>query len=108
MFKKTIVLRDSMLVGTMLSCSEAWYNLTEEDLGQVEQADKGLWCSLMEVARTTPSDRLCLELGIEPLLFIIMRRTLTLNEKSRKGHFNACCTRRLKGIEREWKLTMTG
>ena len=76
MFRKAIVLRDSMLVGTLLSCSEAWYNVSEAELGQIEQVDKSLWSSLLEVARTVPYDLLCLELGVEPLRFIIMRRRL--------------------------------
>ena len=76
MFRKAIVLRDSMLVGTLLSSSEAWYNVSEADLGQVEQVDKSLWCNLLEVARTIPYDLLCLELGVEPLRFIIMRKRL--------------------------------
>jgi hypothetical protein len=76
MYKKAIILRDSMLVGTLLSCSEAWYNLSETDLWHLEQVDKSLWCNLLEVARTVPYDLVCLELGLEPLRFIIMRRRL--------------------------------
>ena len=76
MFQKAIILQNSMLVGTLLSCSEARYNLTEADLGQVEQADKGLWSSLLEVARTIPYDIICLELALEALRFIITRRRL--------------------------------
>ena len=76
MYQKAVVLRDSMLVGTLLSCSEVWYNVTESEVGQLEQVDKGLWCQLLEVARTVPYDLLCMELGIEPLRYIIMRRRL--------------------------------
>ena len=76
MFQKAAVLRDSMLVGTLLSCSEVWYNVNEVELGQLEQVDKGLWCQILEVARTVPYDLICLELGIEPLRYIIMRRRL--------------------------------
>ena len=53
MFRKSIILRDSMLVGTLLSCSEAWYNVSEAELGQIEQVDKYLWCKLLEVAYYT-------------------------------------------------------
>ena len=53
MFNKAVVLRNSMLVGTLLTCSEAWYNVTEVDMVQLEQLDKGLWSQLLEVARTT-------------------------------------------------------
>ena len=77
MFWKSIVLRDSMLVGTLLSCSEAWYNVSEAELGQIEQVDKSLWCNLLEGARTVPYDLICLELGVEPLCFIIIRKRLS-------------------------------
>ena len=76
MFQKAVVLRDSMLVGTLLTCSEARYNITEADLVQLEQIDKALWSQLLEVARTVPYDLLCLKLGIEPFRYIIMRRML--------------------------------
>ena len=67
LYQKAVVLRESMLVGTLLTCSEAWYNLTETDLLQLEQVDKALWCSLLEVSSTVPYDLICLELGLEPL-----------------------------------------
>ena len=76
LFSKAVVLRDSMLVGTLLSCSEVWYGVTEDDLSRLEQADKGFWCSLVEIARTVPYELVCLELGVLPLRFIIMRRRL--------------------------------
>ena len=34
------------------------------------------WCSLLETAQTVPYNLICLELGIEPLRYIIMRRRL--------------------------------
>ena len=76
MFQKAVVLRDSMLVGTLLSCSEAWYSITEVQLGQLEQVDKALWCNLLEIARTVPYDLVCLKFGLEPLRYIIMKRRL--------------------------------
>ena len=76
MVQKAVVLRNSMLVGTLLTCSEAWYNVSEAELGQLEQVDKSLWTSILEVARTVPYDLVCLELGVEPLRFIIMSRRL--------------------------------
>ena len=63
-------------MGTLLTCSEAWYNLTETDLLQLEQVDKALWCSQLEVSSTVPYDLVCLELGLEPLRYIIMKRRL--------------------------------
>ena len=43
---------------------------------QLELLDKALWCTLLEVARTVPYDLVCLELGLEPLRYVIMRRRL--------------------------------
>ena len=37
MYEKAVLLRDSMLVGTLLSCSEVWYNVVEVELGQLEE-----------------------------------------------------------------------
>ena len=76
MVQKAVVLRNSMLVGTLLTCSEAWYNVSEAELGQLEQVDKSLWTRILEVARTVLYDLVCLELGIEPLRYIIMSRRL--------------------------------
>ena len=73
MYQKAVVLRNSMLVGTLLSCSEAWYNITEKELVQLEQVHKSLWYNLLEVAHTA-YDIICIELGLEPIRFIIMRR----------------------------------
>ena len=70
-FQKAVVLRNSMLVGTLLSCSEAWYNITEVQLGLLEQVDKSIWCNLLKIARTVPYDLVCLELGLEPLRYIL-------------------------------------
>jgi hypothetical protein len=76
LYQKAVILRDSMLVGTLLTCCEAWYAVTEVELGQIEQVDKSLWCNLLEVARTVPYDLICLDLGLEPLRYIIMKRRL--------------------------------
>ena len=38
--------------------------------------DKSLWCNILEVARTIPHELACLEIGIEPIRFIIMIRRL--------------------------------
>ena len=71
-----------MLVSTLLTCCEASDNLTEIDLGNLEQSDKALWCDILEVARTVTYDLVCvvclvcLEIGLVPIRYIIMRRRL--------------------------------
>ena len=96
MFLKAVVLRNSMLVGTLLSNSEAWYNVTEVELNQLEQVDKSLWCNLTEVAKTIPYDLLCLELGLEPLRYIVMRRRLIYLQHILKRKENALIKKFIK------------
>ena len=76
MYQKAIILRNSMLIGTLLTCCEAWYNVSEVELGHIEQVDKSLWCNLLEVAKTVPYDLICLDLGLEPLRYVIIKRRL--------------------------------
>ena len=111
MFKKAVILRNSMLVGTLLTCSEAWYNVTEMDLGNLEQSDKALWCNLLEVARTVPYDLVCLELGLVPFRYIIMRRRLMYlqhilkqNEKSKVKQFFR--TQNINPKKKDWARTI--
>ena len=52
MFKKAVLLRNSMLKGTLLFNSEAWYGVKQNELNHLEQVDKSLWCNIFEVAKT--------------------------------------------------------
>ena len=61
---------------TLAVCQLWVYIITEVQLGQLEQVDKALWCNLLEIARTVPYDLVCLEFGLEPLRYIIMKRRL--------------------------------
>ena len=66
----------AVLVGNLLNCCEAWYNITKLELGHIKQVNKSLWCNLLEVARTIPYDLICLDMGLEPLRYVIMKRRL--------------------------------
>ena len=39
-FEAALLLRNSMLLSTLLSNSESWYNLTKNDIGKLESTDK--------------------------------------------------------------------
>ena len=56
-----------------LCCLAARHGTMYRKLNQ----DKSLWCNLLEGARTVPYDLICLELGVEPLCFIIIRKRLS-------------------------------
>ena len=111
LYQKAVVLRESMLVETLLTCSEAWYNLTKTDMLQLEQVDKSLWCSLLEVSSTVPYDLVCLELGLEPLRYIIMKRKLIylqhiLKQKDSSLVKNFLNTQLIEPQKKDWAKTV--
>ena len=75
-FKIAIVLRNSYLISSMLSCSEVWYNVTEAELRKLEQTDEKLLCKILNCSSQVTNEMLYLELGILPIRFIIKLRRL--------------------------------
>ena len=66
----------NLLISSLLSNSESWYNLTEEDLKQLEQVDEKLLRGVLECPVSTPKEMLYLELNCIPVRYIIMSRRL--------------------------------
>ena len=75
-FEVARILRMSLLISSLLSNSESWYNLTEEDLKQLEQVDEKLLRGVLECPVSTPKEMLYLELNCIPVRYIIMSRRL--------------------------------
>ena len=75
-YKVAILLRNSLLINSLLTNSEAWHNLTEKDLRSLEQVDENLLCKILETPISTPREVLHLELGVMPICFIIKCRRL--------------------------------
>ena len=75
-FEVALILRDSLLLSSILVNSEAWYDLTEEDIETLEKADEELLRRVLEAPISTPKCMLYLETGCKPLRFIIMSRRL--------------------------------
>ena len=75
-FEAAILLRNSLLISSLLSNSEAWHNLTEVDLRNLEKADENLLAKILDTPVTTPKEMLYLELGVTPIRFIIKSRRL--------------------------------
>ena len=71
-----MLLRNSLLISSVLCNSEAWHNLTELDLRTLEKADENLLAKILETPITTPKEMLYLELGVTPARFIIKSRIL--------------------------------
>ena len=86
-FKVGIILRNSLLVSSMLFNTEAWYNLTIAEVELLETVDLSFLRQLLGAPKTTPKEMMYLELGIIPFRDIIRARRLNflhtiLNEKS--------------------------
>jgi hypothetical protein len=75
-FEVGIILRNSLLVSSVLFNSEAWYNLTEAELNLLETIDLMFLRQLLKAPKGTPKEMLFLELGCIPFREIFRERRL--------------------------------
>ena len=75
-FEVGIMLRNSLLVSSVLFNCEAWYNLTKAEISLLESIDIQFLRSLLNAPRRTPKVMLYLELGVIPLGDVIKERRL--------------------------------
>ena len=71
-----MTLRESLLISSLLTNSESWYNLTLSDIRELESVDEILLRKVLECPMSTPREMLYLELGVIPIRFQIMIRRL--------------------------------
>ena len=78
-FEVALVLRESLFLSSLLLNSEAWVNLTDQDIRKLEQSDEILLSRILDCETNTSNTFKYLELGIYPLRYeIIKRKTLFL------------------------------
>ena len=53
-FKTALLLRDSMLISSVLSSAEVWHNLTKTDIKELTKVDKLFFQTLMETPFSLP------------------------------------------------------
>ena len=75
-FEVALILRNSLFLSSVLVNSEAWYNLTENDLELLEQADEELLRKILDAPVSTPKCMLYLETGSKPVRYLLMTRRL--------------------------------
>ena len=75
-FKVAVILRNTLLVSSMLCNSEAWVNLTNSELDLLETVDVMLLRNILKAPVSTPKEMLFLELGVQPLREIVRGRRL--------------------------------
>ena len=110
-FEAALLLRNSMLLSTLLSNSESWYNLTKNDIGKLESTDEQLLRKIFSAPKSTPKELLYLESGSLPIRYILISRRLNFlwyilnqNDDSMLTEFlRAQCENPVKG---DWILTV--
>ena len=65
-----------MLINGILTNSEIWYGLTQNELSNLEKLDKYFFLRLLEIPRTVPDVALYLEMGALPISSVIKARRL--------------------------------
>ena len=75
-FEVALMLRNSLLVSSMLLNTEAWYNLTKPELNLLETIDIQFLRSILKAPKCTPKEMLFLELGVVPFKQLIMKRRI--------------------------------
>ena len=71
-----LVLRESLFLSSLLLNSEAWVNISDQDIRKLEQADEILLAKILDCDENTNNVFKYLDLGVEPVRFEIMKRKL--------------------------------
>ena len=122
-FEVAVILRDSLLVSSMLSNSEAWYNVTNAELELLETVDVKFLRGIFKAPKATPKEMLYLESGCVPFRELIKKRRISflhyiLNEKpdsminrflntQMKSQKPKDWTTQVQKDMKEWKIEMT-
>ena len=73
-FEVAMMLRNCLLVSSMLVNTEAWYNITKSELNLLETIDVQFLKSVLKAPKCTATEMLYLELGCVPFGQLIMKR----------------------------------
>ena len=76
-FEIAMILRNCLLVSSVLNNSEAWYNLTNAELDYLETVDLMFLRNILKTPKSTPKEMLYLELGCVPFRKIIQKRRMS-------------------------------
>ena len=75
-FQIALLLRNSLFLSSLMTNSEAWYNVLNKDLEELEAVDEDLLRKILETPLSTPKEMLYLELGCCPIRYIIKQRRI--------------------------------
>ena len=75
-FQVAVIWRNTYLISSLLTNSEAWFNVSKSDVETLESVDENLLRKILEAPVSTPIEMLYLELGVVPIRFTIKERRL--------------------------------
>ena len=110
-FEVGMLLRDSLLLSSILYNAEAWYNLTNAELNLIETVDLMFLRKLMKAPKTTPKEMFFLELGCVPIRQIITEKRISflhyiLNQDSKSYIYNFFQSQLVSRTKRDWITTV--
>ena len=73
-FSTAILLRESTFLNSVLGSAECWYNLTKDDIKQLENLDVSLLRQVLNAPISVPIEALYLELGVLNIETIVKAR----------------------------------
>ena len=97
-FELAEILRYAIVISSILSCREIWYNIQEGDYRKLEQTDEILLKKIFNCSSQIPHEVVYLELGLMPARFIItLRRILYLHHILKQKNQNTLLYRHTDG-----------
>ena len=110
-FEVGMILRDTLLISSVLYNAEAWYNMTNAELDLLETIDLIFLRKLLKAPKNTPKEMLFLELGCIPFRKIIMEKRISflhyiLNQDINSIIFKFFKTQMEKRTKRDWVSTV--
>ena len=73
-FKAALLMREAILLGGLLPNAETWTNITEANIAKLTMPDTMLQRSLLSTSGNPSKVFMCLELGIIPVKFVLMKK----------------------------------
>ena len=106
-----VIMRNSLLVSSMLFNCEAWYNITSAEMNLLETLDLMLLRGILKAPKSTPKEMLFLELGLVPFREIIRQRRLgflfyILNQSKESMIYKVFESQRRNSTPKDWVTTI--
>jgi len=111
-FEAANILRNSLLLSSLLSNSETWYDVTKKEISELESVDETLLRKIFSAHSKTPLETLYLESGNIPIRFILISRRLNflhyiLNEENDSLLRSFFTAQRESPVKGDWVTMVT-